>query len=341
MSKSNLDVRSLVVCALVALLALLAPPAFADELDFAEFQLNRASGPDTYELAVRLPSVRVPEESVDLPGQCELVSSNGQSVAGQVYLNIVFACPDGLSSGDVLTAPWGTDGGVFRSSIGGRDASFTTMLHGSEQGVVVPIGDLEMPVRSFAEVAMEFTWQGIVHILEGLDHLAFILCLCLLARGGLLLLLVTAFTVGHSISLALAYLGVIDVPVLPMEATIALSIAFMAREAWLARTRDPDSVKRGRWRYVTVVVVFGLLHGLGFASVLGELGVSARERIVGLVFFNVGVEIGQLMFVAVILMLTWVLRRLRVESFATAAALLLVGALGMFWTFERVGAYLA
>jgi hydrogenase/urease accessory protein HupE len=108
--------------------------------------------------------------------------------------------------------------------------------------------------RPPTEVAAEYTGLGIVHILEGLDHLAFVLCLCMLTRGATLLWPVTAFNVGHSISLASSFLDVVAIPVPPVEATIAVSIAFLAREALVAR--------RGQLRYMTVAAGFGLLHGL-------------------------------------------------------------------------------
>jgi hypothetical protein len=187
-------------------------------------------------------------------------------------------------------------------------------------------------------VAAEYTQLGVTHILGGLDHLAFVLCLCLLTGGTSLLLLVTAFTLGHSISLALSFLGVVAVPAPPVEATIALSIAFMAREALLTR-RDSADAARSQVRYMAVVVSFGLLHGLGFASVLGELGVSAGERITGLIFFNIGVEIGQLMFVSIVLALLWVARHARFDSPLRTAVLYGVGTLGMFWTYERVAGF--
>src|SRR5690606_35571779 len=137
----------------------------------------------------------------------------------------------------------------------------------------LPMVSGEMSARPLPQIATYYTWQGILHILGGWDHLAFVLCLCLLAQGRFLVLLVTTFTVGHSISLALSFFDVISIPVPPVEAVIALSIAFMAREALLVR-RDGAPGDARRRRQLAVVAGFGLLHGLGFATVLRELGVA-------------------------------------------------------------------
>jgi hydrogenase/urease accessory protein HupE len=164
-----------------------------------------------------------------------------------------------------------------------------------------------------------FVELGFTHILEGADHLAFVACLCMLVRGSALLALVTAFTAGHSISLALSYLGIVQVPTAPVEAVIALSVAFMAREALVASDRDNR-------RYLVVVAAFGLLHGLGFAAALQDLGIPRADRAVALAGFNSGVELGQLLFVFIVT----TVRRFRVPVLYAA------GVLGMFWTFERL-----
>jgi methylamine dehydrogenase heavy chain len=235
-----------------------------------------------------------------------------------------------------------TSGSGAASSASGASSALgatTTMLHGAGGRVLLPLAEAAVVERSLADVASEYTSLGVVHILEGMDHLAFVLCLCLLTSGTRLLLLVTSFTLGHSFSLALAYLGVVSLPVPPVEAIIALSIAFMAREAFIARRNDDDSIK-ARLRHVAVVGAFGLLHGLGFASVLDGLGVSPLERTTGLVFFNLGVEIGQLLFVAGVVGLMTLARHISLHAPLRTAALFAVGTLGAFWTLERVSGFL-
>jgi methylamine dehydrogenase heavy chain len=221
----------------------------------------------------------------------------------------------------------------------GDGASPAVLLQGSGGTVFLPAIPAGSESRPLASVAQDYAYLGITHILNGADHLAFVLCLCLLTSGLRLLGLITAFTLGHSISLALAFLGVVHVPAPPVEATIALSIVFMAREVLLARRTLQTAAAGGdpgtRRRHVAVVAGFGLLHGLGFASALGELGVSAGERITGLVFFNLGVEAGQLMFVAFVSLLLLLARTVRVLQPLRIAALYAAGILGLFWTFDR------
>ena len=152
------------------------------------------------------------------------------------------------------------------------------------------------------DVARTYTLFGIEHILEGLDHLLFVACLVLIARTTRrILVTITGFTIAHSITLSLAALEVVRLPVPPIEAVIALSIVFLAREIAINR-RDTLT-----WRYpIAVSGSFGLLHGFGFAAALGEIGLPQSEIPAALLAFNVGVEIGQVLFVCAIVLLTWI-----------------------------------
>jgi hypothetical protein len=258
-------------------------------------------------------------------------------------VTIEIRCDRSLRQGDLIGVPWGDDGAVFTSMLGGG-ASAAVLLQGSGGTVFLPVVPAGTGSRPLSSVAHDYVYLGITHILDGADHLAFVLCLCLLTSGLRLLGLITAFTLGHSISLALAFLGVVHVPAPPVEATIALSIAFMAREVLLARRAPPTTAPLTatavedhagtRRRHVAVVAGFGLLHGLGFASALGELGVTAGERVTGLVFFNLGVEAGQLMFVALVSVVLLLAGAVRVLQPLRLAALYAAGILGLFWTFD-------
>lgn len=330
---------SLSVLVAGGVLLFLSVAASADVLKFARFHLLGGKSPNTYELDVQLPVVltAAPGEEVVLPEGCKITSQNAQVIAGETSAVLKFACDEPVSEGATIRVPWGEDGGVFTSSLM-PDGATPRMIHGDEEGLALPLAQTREDRRSLVAVAAEYTGLGVIHILEGLDHLAFVLCLCLLTRGVTLLLLVTAFTLGHSISLALSFLGILTIPVPPVEATIALSIAFMAREALLARRGESDG-RRARLRYMSVVAAFGLLHGLGFASVLGDLGVAPAERIAGLIFFNVGVELGQLAFVGAVTAFLWLASKLRFEAPLRTAALYGVGIVGVFWTCERVAGY--
>jgi hypothetical protein len=191
------------------------------------------------------------------------------------------------------------------------------------------------------EVARTYTQLGIEHILTGFDHLLFVLALVVLVGGvGRLLKTVTAFTVAHSITLALATLGVVRVPGALVEATIALSILFVASEVVQQRRGREGLTSRAPW---VVAFSFGLLHGLGFAGALAEIGLPQNAIPLALLFFNVGVEIGQVMFIAVVLVvmrlaLVMLAGRLDLRP-APLAAAYAIGGLSTYWVFERVAAF--
>jgi len=314
------------------LFACVGTTASAHDLRLARLSLSRGEQPGTYELHVETANRNVSAGALTLPAQCRQGSANQDARAGEVRLNIEFACDKPLRQGDSVGVPWGEDGAVFTSHLGNEPIP-AVLLQGSGGTVMLPAIPAGSESRPLAAVARDYVYLGITHILDGVDHLAFVLCLCLLTSGLRLLGLITAFTLGHSLSLALAFLGVVHVPAPPVEAAIALSIAFMAREVLLAR-RSPADAGPTR-RHVAVVAGFGLLHGLGFASALGDLGVSAAERITGLVFFNLGVEAGQLMFVALVSIIVLLARSVRVLQPLRIAALYGAGILGLFWTFDR------
>lgn len=191
------------------------------------------------------------------------------------------------------------------------------------------------------DVAGLYGRLGVEHILGGFDHLLFVLGLVLLIDGRRrLVATVTAFTAGHSITLALAALGVVHVPQGPTEAAIALSIAILAVE--LTRARGTDSrPRRSPWARSpwALAALFGLLHGLGFAGALGEIGLPEREIPAALLSFNLGIELGQLAFVAVVLAAGALVGRLERPSWRPALALApayLVGTLATYWFLERL-----
>jgi hypothetical protein len=187
-------------------------------------------------------------------------------------------------------------------------------------------------------VLRAYVGLGVEHILFGIDHLLFVLCLLLLVNGiRKLLVTITAFTVAHSITLAAATLGFIRVPAAPVEATIALSIVFLASE--LVRG---DAVRGAVTRSYPWLIAFsfGLLHGLGFASALAEVGLPQGEIPLALLAFNVGVELGQLAFVAAVLSMACLVRALplRLPTWAPGAAGYAIGSVAAFWVFARLAA---
>jgi hydrogenase/urease accessory protein HupE len=201
-------------------------------------------------------------------------------------------------------------------------------------------------VESFGSVARDYLTLGVRHILEGYDHLLFLTCLMLIAgTGRRILITITGFTIAHSITLALSALGVVRVPIPAVEAAIALSIIFLAVE--IVRG-DPNSLT---YRYpIAVSSSFGLLHGFGFAAVLGETGLPQTEIPAALLFFNVGVELGQILFVAAVIAVyqlirfagrTFVDRDLSIDALRPlqTPAAYAVGILASFWMIQRVATF--
>ncbi|SDB42248.1 HupE/UreJ family protein [Bauldia litoralis] len=190
--------------------------------------------------------------------------------------------------------------------------------------------------RGSIDVAIDFVQEGVWHILSGWDHLLFVFGLLLLVRSPMMLVkTVTAFTIAHSITLAAATLGYVELPSRPIEAGIALSILFLGVEVVREKRGRTSFTIRNPW---VVAFAFGLLHGFGFAGVLSEVGLPPLEVPLALVSFNVGVEVGQLAFVAVVLLLARGLKLLGVvwPRRMELAPAYLVGSLGAFWLLQRL-----
>lgn len=185
------------------------------------------------------------------------------------------------------------------------------------------------------QVAKTYTQLGIEHILMGIDHLLFVVGLMIIVRSTRSLIkTITAFTVAHSLTLGLATLGYASVPADPLNAAIALSILFLGCEVVRLWRGQTSFTLRHPW---IAAFAFGLLHGFGFASGLTTVGLPSSDIPLALLAFNIGVEIGQLAFVLIILLLHRALRTLQFNppSWASYAPGYLVGSLGAFWTIER------
>lgn len=198
---------------------------------------------------------------------------------------------------------------------------------------------------SAMHVVQQYTLLGVEHIISGYDHLLFVFGLLVIARTPRrILMTVTGFTLAHSISLTLSALGFVSIPIAPVEATIALSIVFLAHE--ISRQQF-DSLT---YRFPLLVSFsFGLLHGLGFASALGEIGLAENEVLLSLLFFNVGVEIGQLLFIAAVMALVMLADsmlkateedlRTRFQRRGDVAASYIIGVPAAYWLIERIAQF--
>lgn len=213
---------------------------------------------------------------------------------------------------------------------------------GSTQVERLPMGEPRFTITAPAgtgEVAWSYLVLGVEHILGGIDHLLFVLALLLIVRGGpRIVATVTAFTLAHSITLGAASLGWVQVPGPPVEALIALSIVFVAVEVLHLQAGRVGLTARAPW---VVAFSFGLLHGLGFADALAEVGLPQTDILMALLMFNLGVEIGQLGFIAAALLGAAALRvawsqRTRWGPTVVSYG---IGSIAAFWTVERVAGF--
>jgi len=276
-----------------------------------------------------------------LPEGCMADRQPAWQLTGAEYLGQqVFRCDAGLS-GRIVGIEFPTINPslstLYKISLANGEEHLR-ILKPSETEWTVP--DAE---NRFA-VATEYTLLGVEHIWIGIDHLLFVACLLFIARTPRrLLITITGFTVAHSITLALSALDLVRIPTPPVEAMIALSVVFMA---WEIAKGNQDSLTH---RFpVAVAASFGLLHGFGFAAVLRDIGLPQTELPTALLFFNVGVEIGQVLFVLALLIGFFVMRPAFVRllrsardnevhwTSLTTPASYVIGTMASLWMFERV-----
>ena len=195
-------------------------------------------------------------------------------------------------------------------------------------------------IGSKSEVAYSYWIMGIIHILSGFDHLLFVLALLLIVQNNWKLFkTITAFTLAHSVTLALATLGLVNVPPGPTEAVIALSIVFLAGEIMNIHRGKYSITQQYPW---VVAMFFGLFHGLGFAGALTNIGLPQSEISLALLMFNLGVETGQIIFLLAVLLVWAIIKRFNIKWPANAWKWMpyAIGSLAAFWTIERIVGFL-
>ena len=321
------------VAVLALLMALLPGQVLAHESQPGLLEL-RQLGPDRYEVVWRAPIYygKPHPASLELPAGWRTVGEPSvRQLADSALHRRVVDVPRG-----------GIDGSVIHFR--GLEATITDVfvrisrLDGSEASQVV------RPTQPRATLRGERPWYvssgeylllGFNHILMGIDHLLFVLGLLIIVRGrSMLIKTITAFTVAHSLTLAIATLGYADLPGPPLNAAIALSILFLGPEIVRVWRGQTSFTIRHPW---VVAFGFGLLHGFGFASGLSTTGMPGAEIPLALLMFNIGVEIGQLAFVILMLLAHRSLRVLEFQwprwvDYVPGYA---IGSLGAFWTIQR------
>jgi hydrogenase/urease accessory protein HupE len=267
-----------------------------------------------------------------LPENCrELAPRSSYFGGGASTERWSVTCPGGLTGGTIaIDGLSGTMTDVLVRIERSDGTTLVTRLSPAEPSFVVEAAPSAM------QVADTYLSLGVEHILLGIDHLLFVLALVILVEGRRRLVgTITAFTVAHSLTLGAATLGFVNVPQTPVEAIIALSIVFVASEIVRARQGSPGLTQRWPW---IVAFIFGLLHGFGFAGALTEIGLPAQAVPLALLFFNVGVEVGQLLFIAAVGVVIVIARRLALPQpiWAWRVPAYGIGAVAAFWTIERV-----
>jgi hydrogenase/urease accessory protein HupE len=323
----------LFAAALALIAALAAPPARAHELQPGYLEL-RETAAGRFDVLWKLPSVGGAQMQIApvFPETCRQRGDASTKRVDTAWLSTArLECSQGLA-GQTL-------------AIDGLEAYSTDVLlrvqhlDGSVETHVIKPLEPSVTLRSAQDShrgVAAYLYLGIEHILLGADHLLFVLGLLLIVRNRWMLVkTVTAFTVAHSITLAVATFGVAQVPSLPLNAAIALSILFLGPEIVRTWRGQTSFTIRHPW---VVAFVFGLLHGFGFASGLAALGLPQGEIPLALLLFNVGVEIGQLAFVILVLLLERSFRILAIHWPQIVERLpgYAVGTLGAFWTIQRV-----
>jgi hydrogenase/urease accessory protein HupE len=330
------------------LAGLIAQPANSDELRPGYLEL-RQTDPAAYNLLFKIPArgdelrlavyVKLPEGTRDV-GAPRITFGDGAYVERRTIRR------DGGLTGQTIAieglSATSTDVLVRIETLAG--AIQTERLSPTRTSFVV------QAAPGAAEVATTYLRLGVEHILFGFDHLLFVLALVILVRDWRrVAVTVTAFTIAHSITLAAATLGFVNVPGPPVEATIALSIMLVAVEILNARRGKPSLTARLPW---LVAFSFGLLHGFGFAGALAEVGLPQHAIPVALLFFNIGVETGQLVFVAAVLALIWSLRHVASQLWEVrqikyafdrldVAIAYGIGVVAAYWLIERTTAFFA
>jgi hydrogenase/urease accessory protein HupE len=322
---------------IIAALVLTSLPSVAHESRPAYLEIQEVQA-GLFDVLWKRPMLgdRVMPLSVVWPQTCrEATAGEARQLSGAVVERQMIDCGggglvgqriviDGLDrvSGDVLV----------RISFAAGDAQ-TNVVKPAQPWV-----DVARP-RSSLSVAVDYFVLGVEHILGGIDHLLFVLGLTLIVRGtALLVKTLTAFTLAHSVTLAAATLGLVNVPQAPVEAVIALSILFLASELARQSRGDVGLTSGAPW---LVAFAFGLLHGFGFAGALAEVGLPQVDIPLALLTFNLGVEAGQLAFVAAVLALMWAGRWAIVEPprWLPPVPAYAIGSLAAFWLIGRVAAF--
>lgn len=322
------------IFALLLLLLVWAWPASAHEVRPAYLRIQQTAE-ETFQTMWRVPAKGEMRLGIylEMPQQCKAQGDVLNWKDGATFVEQgTWSCPGGLVGSEVVIS------GLERMMTDAL-ARFER-LDGTTQVARLKPSDNSFTVtatESWGEVASTYLALGVEHILLGIDHLLFVLALLLLVPNTRKLVwTITSFTLAHSVTLAAATMGWVHMPQKPVEAVIALSILFVAMEIVHWKQGKPGITRRWPW---LVAFTFGLLHGFGFAGALTEIGLPEHAIPLALLFFNLGVEAGQLMFIAAVLLVWAALKRMSWPQWAWRVPVYAIGSLAAFWTIDRIAGF--
>jgi hydrogenase/urease accessory protein HupE len=305
---------------------------YGHEVRPAYFSVTQQSE-DTYQIVWKVPAMGtgIPKIYPVLPSNWEIIDEQSNLLPGNLRRTYTVKAANEIEGNklyfkgqektliDVLVSIKKMDG-----------VQYSSMVKPSNPSYLIPV------TQDKYSVIKTYLVLGFEHILLGIDHLLFVLALLLITKGfGRLVKTITAFTIAHSITLSLATLGVLGLPGAPVEAVIALSIVFLAVELIHYYNGREGLTVRHPW---IVAFTFGLLHGFGFAGALSEVGLPQTDIPYALLFFNVGVELGQLAFVLITIAFIWVLAKIKINwpVWIKKVPPYAIGSMASFWLIERV-----
>ncbi|HEY4158813.1 MAG TPA: HupE/UreJ family protein [Polyangiaceae bacterium] len=307
---------------LLLLLSLCAPrAAHAHDIDSASLSLKEVA-PGRFHMRFQASSRSLQQELAApavFPPPCKMADAYLECGSSGLVGSIEFPWLEGTLTRLMVDIEW--RGGAHLLRIVSASAPELKVYGMPESGFL-----------ALKPIALDYTELGIEHILTGFDHLLFVIALAILVRSRRrLIATITAFTVAHSVTLAFTVLGVLRVPSAPVEATIALSIVLICAEC----LRQGESfTQRAPW---LVAFAFGLLHGLGFASALLEIGLPEQHLPAALFCFNLGVELGQLAVIAAVLAVRALVTRLKWQRpWQVRVLVYAMGGIASFWSLDRI-----
>ena len=320
---------------LLGICLFISPSVLAHDIGISTATLIEHSN-NTYILAVETPASKAfLFQTPSLPEHCQF-AGNPNGITGGNSKQFEIICDAPLTAEHSIILSWASDG-IMLTTTWLDGAEVQQLVKSYAGAITVRLNELKAGSGSFLQASKRYTTLGIEHILDGIDHLLFVLGLLLLVRGKWLLVkTITAFTVAHSITLGLATFGLINMPPRPVECVIALSIILLAVEILRAERGKYGLSYRFPW---IIAFGFGLIHGLGFAGALADIGLSQKEIPIALLFFNVGVEIGQLLFVLFFLLISLLVKQLSFTwpRWCRMIPAYIIGIVSCYWLIERVG----